>query len=705
MQKIKFKIAYKPLSTEQVNKHKDFDALMGMYAAAPQLNFFQKLFKNKWIMFSSGIIIGGLIATVIALNSTDKSPDTIAQNNSSDNTQTITQTPTTVIEENQIDEQTTVITEEPVINNTSPVFEQSAEVETLAATTQSEQYEKVANSTTVANDIVANKKIDETANKNGLELTRSSNDVVLSNTEKPDVQNPEVDLNKNNITPNTTPISQRTLEQTEKITPFELQAYKFNVEQKAIEISIVKPRAVAELLLTQQQSATNNTTKNQTITQSPTYNSTTIAQTPDTSVLVTKVSEVAALALKIEKKADALFEQITKSNQTKNDTTTIVSNNVIPDSVGDNNEAKTIAPATFKNRYAQLSFVTPVSSNGIDGYKYYHHFSVNMIQGYNGAVQGLEVGGVLNADKGYVIGGQFAGVGNVIGGDLTGMQGAGVFNFAKSTFGMQYSGVANYSKSGMRGMQGAGIANYSGGQVDGMQAAGIINIASGTNYSGKLMQAAGVINIATSNDLLGLQASGIVNVANNITGAQIGLINLAKNVKGTQIGLINIADTIDGVAIGLLSFSRNGIFDVEVYNSDLFLANIALRFGSPYVYNTFAFGINPAADTMQYGYGFGIGGHIPVVNKFAVDVDGMIWNTFEDNFDFNYDYVHLLNQFRVMPSYAITKYLSVYGGPVINVEVFDNDYTPFKENTFASYEGLNVTTGLSLGYVVGIRLF
>ncbi|HRH51699.1 MAG TPA: hypothetical protein PLN38_00160 [Chitinophagales bacterium] len=705
MQKIKFKIAYKPLSTEQVNKHKDFDALMGMYAAAPQLNFFQKLFKNKWIMFSSGIIIGGLIATVIALNSTDKSPDTIAQNNSSDNTQTITQTPTTVIEENQIDEQTTVITEEPVINNASPVIEHSAEVETLAATTQSEQYEKVANSTTVANDIVANKKIDETTNKNDLGLTPISNDVVLSNTEKPDVQNPEVDLNKNNITPNTTSISQRTLQQTEKITPFELQAYKFNVEQKAIEISIVKPGAVAELLLTQQQSATNNTTKNQTITQSPTNNSKTLAQTPDTSVLVAKVSEVAALALKIEKKADALFEQITKSNQTKNDTTTIVSNNVIPDSVGDNNEAKTIAPATFKNRYAQLSFVTPVSSNGIDGYKYYHHFSVNMIQGYNGAVQGLEVGGVLNADKGYVIGGQFAGVGNVIGGDLTGMQGAGVFNFARSTFGMQYSGVANYSKSGMRGMQGAGIANYSGGQVDGMQAAGIINIASGTNYSGKLMQAAGVINIATSNDLLGLQASGIVNVANNITGAQIGLINLAKNVKGTQIGLINIADTIDGVAIGLLSFSRNGIFDVEVYNSDLFLANIALRFGSPYVYNTFAFGINPAADTMQYGYGFGIGGHIPVVNKFAVDVDGMIWNTFEDNFDFNYDYVHLLNQFRVMPSYAITKYLSVYGGPVINVEVFDNDYTPFKENTFASYEGLNVTTGLSLGYVVGIRLF
>ena len=142
MQKIKFKIAYKPLSTEQVNKHKDFDALMGMYAAAPQLNFFQKLFKNKWIMFSSGIIIGGLIATVIALNSTDKSPDTIAQNNTANNTQTITQTPNTVIKENQIDEQIPVITEESLTNNASTVIENSAEVETLTATTQSEQFEK-----------------------------------------------------------------------------------------------------------------------------------------------------------------------------------------------------------------------------------------------------------------------------------------------------------------------------------------------------------------------------------------------------------------------------------------------------------------------------------------------------------------------------------------------------------------------------------
>lgn len=328
MQKIKFKIAYKPLSTEQVNKHKDFDALMGMYAAAPQLNFFQKLFKNKWIMFSSGIIIGGLIATVIALNSTDKSPDTIAQNNTTNNTQTITQTPATVIEENQIDEQIPVITEEPLTNNAGTVIENSAEVETLTATTQSEQFENAANSTTVSNDIVANNKMDETTNKNVQDLTSISNDAIISNNEKSDIQNPELEVNKNNITPNTSTISQRIPEYTEKITPFELQAYQFNTEQKAIEISIVKPGTAAELLLTQQQSANNNSTTNQIITQSPVNNTTTAAQTPDSSILVTKVSEVAALALKIEKKADALFEQITKSNQTNNDTTTNASNNV-----------------------------------------------------------------------------------------------------------------------------------------------------------------------------------------------------------------------------------------------------------------------------------------------------------------------------------------------------------------------------------------
>lgn len=702
MQKIKFKIAYKPLSTEQVNKHKDFDALMGMYAAAPQLNFFQKLFKNKWIMFSSGIILGGLIATVIALNSTDKSPVTIAQNNTTNQTQTITTTPATVSEENQKNESAVVIKDETLPENSNTNINNSADNNTLGALTQDEQFKKIEKTTTNTNNVVPEKNFDETTINNNIEPTNSSVNVNTTTTENDDFQNPEVAVNINIPSTST---SQRTQQFTETVKTVELQSFQLYTEQKAIKIPIVMPGKEVERLITQQQGANNNATTKQTIPQSPANNSTNTAQTPDTSILVTKVSEVAELALKIEKKADALFEQITKTKQTNIDTTTIASNNVIKDSTSTINSVKTIAPATFKNRYAQLSFITPVGSNGMEGYKYYHHFSVNMIQGYNGAVQGLEVGGVLNADKGYVIGGQFAGVGNIIGGDLTGMQGAGVFNFAKSTLGMQYSGVANYSKSGMKGMQGAGIANYAGGQADGMQAAGIINIASGTNYSGRLMQAAGVINIATSRDLLGLQASGVVNVANNITGAQIGLINLAKNVKGTQIGLINIADTIDGVAIGLLSFSRNGIFDVEVYNSDLFLANVAIRFGSPYVYNTFAFGINPAADTMQYGYGFGIGGHIPVVNKFAVDVDGMIWNTFEDNFDFTYDYVHIMNQFRIMPSYEITKNLSVYGGPVINVEVYDNDYTPFKENTFASYEGLNVTTGLSLGYVVGIRLF
>lgn len=702
MQKIKFKIAYKPLSAEQVNKHKDFDALMGMYAAAPQLNFFQKLFKNKWIMFSSGIILGGLIATVIALNSTDKSPVTIAQNNTTNQTQTITKTPATVSEENQNVESTVVIKDENLQGNSNTNINNSADNNTLGAATQDEQFKKIENTTTNTNDVVPEKNFEEITINNNIEPTNSSVNVNTIATENDDVQNPEVVVNINIPSTST---NQRAQQLTETVKTIEVQSIQLYTEQKAIKIPIVMPGKEVEWLITQQQSVNKNTTPNQTIPQSPANNNTITAQTPDTSILVTKVSEVAELALKIEKKADALFEQITKTKQTNIDTTTIASNNVVTDSTSTIDSDKTIAPETFKNRYAQLSFVTPVGSNGTEGNKYYHHFSVNMIQGYNGAVQGLEVGGVLNADKGYVIGGQFAGVGNVIGGDLTGIQGAGVFNFAKSTLGMQYSGVANYSRSGMKGMQGAGIANYAGGQADGMQAAGIINIASGTKYSGKLMQAAGVINIATSNDLIGIQASGVVNVANNIKGAQIGLINLAKNVTGTQIGLINIADTIDGVAIGLLSFSRNGIFDAEVYHSDLFQANIALRFGSPYVYNTFAFGVNPTADTMQYGYGFGIGGHIPVMSKFAVDIDGMIWNTFEDNFDFTYDYVHIMNQFRILPSYEITKNLSVYGGPVINVEVYDNDYTPFKENTFASYEGLNVTTGLSLGYVVGIRFF
>ncbi|MBC8173394.1 MAG: hypothetical protein H7X71_05745 [Chitinophagales bacterium] len=395
------------------------------------------------------------------------------------------------------------------------------------------------------------------------------------------------------------------------------------------------------------------------------------------------------------------------------------------DSVMGNNEDTVQFMATdtneiYPNRYAQLSFFTPLGTNGIDSYKYRHNLSFNIIQGYNGAVDGLEFGGVVNIDKGYVNGGQFAGVANVVGGNVKGFQGAGVanlsvgnvkgfqgagvFNVSRSVEGFQGAGVANVSIEHVKGFQGAGVFNVSVKSVHGIQGAGVMNIITSKDSS-TFWQAAGVMNISIAHSK-GVQTSGVLNVANEHTGAQIGLLNVSKKIEGFQLGLVNIADTIDGFAVGLLSFSRNGIFDIDLSHNDLFTFNAAVRIGGPGIYNIFTFGTSPLADTITYGYGLGIGGEISF-NKFYVDIDALGWNIHRDKFEFNYidNNFHMNNQLRITPGYKLNKYISFYAGPVLNVEIYDNDIVPLHDNAFGQYVDTNVTTGLSIGYVAGVRFF
>lgn len=700
MTKIKFKITYKPLSTEKVNAHKNFDALMGMYVAAPKLNFFQKLFQNKWTMFTSGIITGGLIATLIVVNTGDKNVQ-LAQTNSNETT-TITQT----IPDNQ----------STALNNDNSTFLPSGNVvEPEILNTPNNLASTNTNKLNVGSE-------NENISPVGLPEVESdvkfnTQPLASNNTGK----NTDLDDNDKQVSDNSTftnpisvftPTKQKEMQETNAVAPVKAQPISYSNSTLTLE-QITHPAYGIEVAINDLDK--NNSTKNnsplkstgsdnnatQTATAGNKVDSKTT--TSDSSNVAVALNDMSELAEKIGKKANNLFVQITKQ-----DKSAVPQDNT--NSTGTNIQLE--EPATpitttseFIDRYAQFSFFTPISSNGIDGYKYYHHISINAIQGFNGAVEGLEVGGVFNGDKGYVIGGQFAGVGNVIGGNLTGAQGAGVFNVSKSTLGLQAAGVANYNNMGFTGLQAAGVANYSGGAFTGMQAAGVVNIASGFRHDAKLFQAAGVVNIALSKNLIGMQASGVVNLANNITGAQIGLVNIAKKVNGAQIGLINIADTINGASIGLLSFSRNGIFDVDVFTSDIFTANVAVRLGTPYVYNTFAFGVNPGKDSIQYGYGFGIGGHIPIFEKLSVDIDGMAWSTLNNNFEYVYQYFHMFNQFRVMPAYAFNNWISIYGGPVFNVEIYDKDLSPIRENTFANFNAPNVVTGLSMGYVLGLRFF
>ena len=688
MTKIKFKTEYKSLPDEVINRHKNFDALLAAYVVAPKLNFFQKLLKNKWTMFSGGIIIGTVVTLFVTLND-----QTSTQNN-----QVANESVRSI--ENNISKSTAGNENADIIRSKaeSPVMELS-EIEKgsdklIAAENAKINYDKKeiqavnANKTKPLNNTINNDlnnfKENESGNTGkGEELASKGATIdIVDQSFKNEDKFDQEGLNK--LKSLDTPVVEEELN--DPVTDITAETQN---DPAVIDPIVKEDTTQKNNIITKETLAFDQPNKTILPIENPSQNTIKKNDEKESETTALKPAEKEEYNISVDTTSskeftflDKLFEKKIFDRDTTVDLTSGNNKNNISNSSSDSSD--------FIDRYAQLSFFTPLGTNGLDSYKYKHHFSVNIIQGYNGAVQGLEVGGVANFDKGYMQGGQFAGVTNIVAGNILGIQGAGVLNAGKSLTGGQFAGVANLNT----------------GKIKGMQAAGVINVSSSIKEEAIIFQAAGVANVSLSDNATGFQASGVLNLANNIQGTQIGLVNVAKSVTGVQIGLVNIADTIDGVSIGLLSFSRNGIFDVDIFTSDILTTNIGLRVGSKYVYNIFAFGVSPFSDTLRYGYGLGIGGHIPAYKDLSVDIDGMIWNTFEDQFDFNYDQLHILNQLRITPSYTFANNkITVYAGPVLNVEVYDNGVVPLKENTIQEFGGNGITTSLSLGYVIGLRFF
>ena len=673
MQKIKFKIEYKPLSEKAINQYKNFDGLMAMYAAIPKPNLFQRIFKNRWTMFSGGIIIGSAITALIALNSGNHSTGNI----------TFNQQPATV----QVEKQNT-ISVEPITENTQTLSAQNH----LQETDQNTGSEVSTPAQTKTESPASNKLNNE--NKNDIVLGD-----VNENRNSGEADNYTIEAQETNVKLSIEPnllsaFTGKITNDADATDPFVENNEIINTNSEILVYELPDAKKEQEILSSIDNKSDKNTASSETSQSENKKNE-------KKSIVKENEHDVKG---KSEKNKNDL---VPATNNDNSDKITILDK--IFDKAGEQEISAEINPDTtskandpYINRYAQLSFFTPLGTNGIDSYKYRHYISFNIIEGFNGAVNGAEFGGVLNLDKGYMTGGQFAGVANLVGGDVKGFQGAGVMNISKTVTGFQGAGVVNTVEGNMTGVQGAGVMNIAVKKLNGFQAAGVLNINTSTDTSA-FWQAAGVANFSVAHST-GAQTAGVLNIANDHTGAQIGLINFSKKIKGTQIGLINIADSIDGAAIGLLSFSSNGIFDIDISTNDFMPLNAAVRVGGPLIYNIFTFGITPSADTATYAYGIGIGGEIPF-DKFYVDIDAIGWNVHKDKFEFNYEYFHMNNQLRVTPGYKINKYISVYAGPVVNVEIYDNAIVPLHTNPIREIAGSAFTTNISAGYVAGIRFF
>ncbi|MFN8711895.1 MAG: STN and carboxypeptidase regulatory-like domain-containing protein [Bacteroidota bacterium] len=383
----------------------------------------------------------------------------------------------------------------------------------------------------------------------------------------------------------------------------------------------------------------------------------------------------------------------------------------------------------FKGK-SQISLVPFVSTNGLLTGKTRNKFSFNIIAGYTGGTDVLEVGGVLNVDRGDVKNVQIAGAANVVIGKVDGVQAAGAFNIVtQQVNGMQLSGSGNFALDSMEGVQLSGAVNIVNGYMLGVQGSGAVNgvignmyglqvggtgnavtgdirgfqaggwgnyakncrglqIAGGMNCvkdTVSIMQLAGALNYADVNT--GLQLSGIVNITeNSCRGMQIsGLYNYAGTLNGSQIGVINQCENYEsGLILGFMSFVKNGVHQLEVSGDENVFLSAAFKTGIPRFYNIISAGRSFKNDQFIWSVGYGAGTRFNLNQKktFRISIDYLIQHVnYESWSNYNSDW----HQLKPMAEWAPSPKFSVAIGPTLNWYINQSDknwFTPYIGDPF-----------------------
>lgn len=389
-------------------------------------------------------------------------------------------------------------------------------------------------------------------------------------------------------------------------------------------------------------------------------------------------------------------------------------------------------------RKFRVTLLPGLSSNGVDAPRYTAKYSLNLLAGYHGGLEGYEVGllninqyyakgmqaGLLNATGGEMSGLQFSAFGNLSAGSQSGIQISGMGNISGSNMeGMQFAGFGNISSAdmqgiqaaglmnisrGLQGLQFAGIGNLSDGEMQGLQFAGIFNISSRSSQ-GILMS--GITNI--SDEFEGIGGAGILNISRTFGGIQFsGVANIAEQGEGIQIGLVNYADRFRGVPVGLVSYYGNGRKNLDLWFTDGGFTHLGLTLGTHEVYNKLSIGFNPfISDRNVWALSWSIGlyqtldeaWNRPKLSDYFSTHDFTIQRIFDDRWSSTpnaiFSYKYLLGK-------NITPKTSLYVGPTLNLQVSkqagNSDYTWYSI-TESAREDRDVR--FWIGFTAGVRLF
>jgi len=343
----------------------------------------------------------------------------------------------------------------------------------------------------------------------------------------------------------------------------------------------------------------------------------------------------------------------------------------------------------FTRRVFQVSLTPGLSTHGKLSGQVINNFSLNVFGGYNGGIEGFEVGGLFNIDKKRVEYFQTAGLFNIVGGELKGLQAAGINNTVlNNVTGVQVVGVSNIVKGKFIGFQVAGVYNHVSDSVKGMQLAGIANFA--------------------KNKISGSQISGVANFSNReITGVQIsGVINYAKHLKGVQIGLINISNTSEGLSVGLISIVLKGYHKLSFSTDEVANANAAFKTGSNRLYNILQAGLNINTRQKLFTFGYGFGSELRFGKIFSINPE----LTAQHLYLGSWDYANILSKLHLGLHIRLNKYVSLFGGPAFNV-YYSNQNVLFPDYKsvipLSGYHLYNFDTNVKgwLGWKAGIDFF
>lgn len=393
----------------------------------------------------------------------------------------------------------------------------------------------------------------------------------------------------------------------------------------------------------------------------------------------------------------------------------------------------------LEERKVRITLLPGIGTNGINATDYTARFSLNLLAGYNGGLDGAEIGpvnintrytrgfqaGALNISGGRMEGFNIAGAANYSRRDMNGLQVAGLVNASEGNLqGIQVAGIANANWQSLLGIQIAGITNISRSEVLGIQIAGFVNANYGKaqgiyvsgfgNFNTGTAQGiffGGVVNAAR--DFQGFSSAGVVNATRNMNGIQVsGLVNTAYRGTGMQIAPINVARSFRGIPVGLISAYGNGRHNIDVWTTDGGFSHIGLKLGTTDIYNMLSVGYNPLIrDRDVWSWGWTIGSYRDLAERrnnpeyegWFTKSDFSIQNIQEGRAAISLDN---LFTYRMMIGRDFSSGFKMYAGPSLNLLVSKQE----EANEYTWYSILSGSTRdrgwrFWAGLTIGMQLF